>query len=66
MVPDEKTVLTLKEVVDLTSLSKPTIYKYIRDGIFPRQLRLGPNRVVWQRAEVLGWLHDRAGAREAA
>ena len=66
MSTDEKTVLTLPEVVALTSLSKPTIYTYVRDGIFPRQVRIGPNRVVWRRAEVLSWLEEKAEAREAA
>lgn len=66
MSTDEKTVLTLPEVVELTSLSKPTIYSYVRDGIFPRQVRIGPNRVVWRRDEVLSWLEERTAEREAA
>ena len=66
MSTDEKAVLTLPEVVELTSLSKPTIYSYVRDGIFPRQVRIGPNRVVWRRDEVLSWLEERTAAREAA
>ncbi|MDQ0839518.1 helix-turn-helix transcriptional regulator [Sphingomonas faeni] len=63
---DDKTVLTLPEVVALTTLSKPTIYTYVRDGIFPRQVRSGPNWVVWRRAEVQSWLEERAASREAA
>jgi prophage regulatory protein len=62
----ESEMLRLPEVVAMTRLSKPTIYCYIRDGIFPRQIRLGPNVVAWSRAEVLGWLNERADAREAA
>lgn len=62
----DKTVLTLPEVVELTSLSKPTIYTYVRDGIFPKQVRIGPGRVVWRRAEVLSWLDERTAEREAA
>lgn len=58
-------LMTLPEVVALTTLSKPTIYTYIRDGRFPRQVRIGPNRVVWRRAEVLRWL-GMDEAREAA
>ncbi len=58
-------LMTLPEVVALTTLSKPTIYTYIRDGRFPRQVRIGPNRVVWRRVEVLRWL-GMDEAREAA
>lgn len=62
----DATVLTLPEVSRITSLSKPTIYKYVRDGIFPQQVRLGPNRVVWRRCEVIDWLEKKMAARKAA
>jgi len=63
---EDKRVLTLPEVATLTTLSKPTIYKYVREGRFPKQVRLGPNRVVWRRAEVEGWLDTREARLEAA
>jgi predicted DNA-binding transcriptional regulator AlpA len=39
-------LLTLREVTKLTRLSKPTIYKFIARGHFPRQIHLAPQRVV--------------------
>lgn len=62
----DTTVLTLPEVIKLTTLSKPTIYSYIRDGTFPKQVRIGPNRVVWRRADVVEWLESKLQAAEAA
>lgn len=59
-------LLTMKEVSGLTRLSKPTIYKMIGEGSFPKQVRLGLNKVAWLRSEVLGWIGKRAEAREAA
>jgi prophage regulatory protein len=59
-------LLTMKEVGGLTRLSKPTIYKLIGKGRFPKQVRLGPNKVAWLRSEVLGWIGEKAEAREAA
>ena len=58
-------LLTLPEVVAMTRLSKPTIYKYIRDDDhdFPQQVRLGPNRVVWVKSEIDRWLKRRQRAR---
>lgn len=58
-------LLTLPEVAELTRLSKPTIYKYIRDEDhdFPKQVRLGPNRVVWVKSEIDRWLKSRRDAR---
>lgn len=66
MVRDDDTLLTMPEVEALTRLSKPTVYQMIREGRFPKQVRLGPNKVAWLRSEVLGWIGEKADAREAA
>lgn len=60
-------LLTLPEVAELTRLSKPTIYKYIRDEDhdFPKQVRLGPNRVVWVKSEIDRWVRQQMKKREA-
>ena len=63
---DDDTLLTMPEVEALTRLSKPTIYQMIRERRFPPQVRLGPNKVAWLRSEVLGWICQRADAREPA
>ncbi len=58
-------LLTITEVSELTRLSKPTIYNYLRDEEhdFPKQVRLGPNRVVWVKSEIERWLKRRKDAR---
>lgn len=60
---DEQRLLTAREVTALTRLSKPTVYLMLKRGEFPRQLRLGPNRVAWLKSEVLAWIEARAAAR---
>jgi prophage regulatory protein len=57
------TLLTIEEVAVRTRLSKPTIYKLIRKGDFPRQLRLCANKVAWLEREVGEWIAARAEAR---
>ena len=59
-------LMTLPEVVKMTRLSKPTIYKYIRDKDhdFPKQVRLGPNRVVWVKSEIQRWLRQQMKRRQ--
>lgn len=63
---DDDTLLTMPEVEALTRLSKPTVYQMIREGRFPRQVRLGPNKVAWLRSEVVAWIGRLADAREVA
>lgn len=58
-------LLTIEEVGARVRLSKPTIYKEIREGRFPRQLRLCANKVAWIEREVEDWIAARAEARVA-
>ena len=60
------TLLTIEEVGARIRLSKPTIYKLIRQGQFPKQLRLCANKVAWLECEVGAWVAERAAARIAA
>lgn len=64
--PTSDLLLTMRELEALTQLSKPTIYQMVREGRFPKQVRLGPNKVAWLRSEVLGWIFARAAEREVA
>jgi prophage regulatory protein len=59
------TLLTVEEVAALTRLSKPTIYRLVKQGQFPRQLRLCANKVAWLQSEVSAWIAVRAEARVA-
>lgn len=59
-------LLTMPEVETMVGFCKVTIYQMIREGRFPKQVRLGLNKVAWLRSEVLGWIGERAAAREAA
>lgn len=64
--PATDTLLTIEEVGARIRLSKPTIYKLIRKGQFPKQLRLCANKVAWLEREIDGWIASRADARTAA
>lgn len=63
---DDDRLLTMADLKELVPYSKPTIYQMVREGRFPKQVRLGPNRVAWRRSEVLGWIDARAAERETA
>jgi len=49
-------ILRIKEVVDLTGLSRTTIWRKERAGEFPARVRLGENSVGWRVSEVNGWV----------
>jgi prophage regulatory protein len=48
------------------SVSKPTLYRMIRRGDFPRPIRLAPQRVGWRREDVQKWIDVRAALTSGA
>ena len=55
-------VLRLPEVLNLVSLSRKKLYELIRQGRFPKQVRLGARSVGWREAEIEQWLASRSHA----
>jgi prophage regulatory protein len=45
-------ILRRPEVEAKTSLSGPTIWRYVQAGTFPQQIQLGPNSVGWIEEEI--------------
>lgn len=50
-------ILNLAGVEKMTTLSKTTIYRKIKDGDFPKSKKFkGSSRAVWETVEVLNWI----------
>lgn len=56
--------ISLREVLDRTSLSKTHTYRLIGVGRFPRPVPLGPHRVAFLESEVEAWMGERVGERD--
>jgi prophage regulatory protein len=52
--------------MDYTGLARSTIYKYIKEGLFPKPISLGSRSVGWIQSEVEEWILVRIKARDAA
>lgn len=50
---------SIKIVQAKTGLSRASVYKYVEQGLFPRQRRLGPGRVAWRASDVRAWIGTR-------
>jgi prophage regulatory protein len=46
--------------MEITSLSKSSIYRREKTGDFPKRLSLGGNCVVWKSIEIDRWIKDLA------
>lgn len=52
--------IRINEVLELTTLSKSSIYRYIAEGYFPKQKKIGKRTVVWKKSEVESWLDSKS------
>lgn len=52
-------ILRLPEVIAVTGLSRTTIYDYIKNDAFPKQIRLTKQSVGWRYSVINEWLNSR-------
>ncbi len=52
-------LLRTKQVVELTGLSRMTIYRLEKSGAFPARRQLGSNSVAWLEEDVSAWVGSR-------
>jgi prophage regulatory protein len=58
--------LRIDDVVKFTGLSKPSIYRLMREGSFPRAVRLGERAVAWTINDLEQWAQNRPSTRSRA
>ena len=51
-------ILRLRAVLELTGLSRSSIYLQIARGTFPRQVSLGARAVGWRESDISAWLES--------
>ena len=54
-----KTILTMKEAQEATSLSRATINRYRQIGGFPKAIQLTENRIAFRANEIEEWVSSR-------
>ena len=55
----EERILRYDEITEITGLSRTTIWRYVRAGLFPPPRCLGPNSVGWLASEIASWMASR-------
>nr|WP_244590448.1 AlpA family transcriptional regulator [Xenorhabdus stockiae] len=54
-----KATLRLPEVCRRTGLGKSTVYKYISEGKFPKQIKTGERASAFIESEIDAWINQR-------
>lgn len=57
-------ILTLREVLDITKVSRSTLYQMLDRDEFPRPMKLGERKNGWTDAQIEEWIAQRAKAAQ--
>lgn len=49
---------TRQEVEEALTLSSATIYRWVKEGRFPKPIRLGTKMVRWKTSDIEQWLKE--------
>ena len=55
---DPPRFIRLPQVIEMTGLGKTTIYRWINQGIFQKQIQIGGKSVVWNERDVIAWMNQ--------
>lgn len=55
-------MLRLPSLLEMTGVSRSTIYVWMAQGRFPLSVKLGSRVVAWRYSEVLEWINACAGS----
>ena len=64
--PEPDKILRMRTVLLRTGLSRSTIYRKMKDGTFPIQVRLSENCCGWRESAINRWIADPASYTEEA
>ena len=56
--PETGQLLRLEAIISLIGMKRSWILQKVKDGKFPKPLRLGPRAVAWRHSEVMEWIDD--------
>ena len=57
-------LIKLSEVLNITGLSRATVYRFMAKDEFPKSVSLGANSVAWVEGEVEDWILAKVAARD--
>ena len=61
---DYPRLIKLDTVIEITTLSVPTIYRLMKKGQFPKQIMVSERSARWSESEVLEYINQKLQLRE--
>lgn len=57
--PQPPRILRIQQVTDTIGLSRASIYRLMKLGLFPKSIRIGIKAVGWLQSEIELWIAER-------
>lgn len=57
------TLLRLPQVIKATGRSRASIFRDMREGKFPRSVRIGDRAIAWRASDIQEWIETRPETR---
>jgi prophage regulatory protein len=48
-----------KQLLPILGFSAPTLWRKVRDGSFPKPVKLSTNITAWNKADILLWIEEK-------
>lgn len=55
----EDRYIRIKELATILGIGKSTIYRLVKDGKFPKQIKLTERAAVWKLSAINSWIKDK-------
>lgn len=55
----KKNIIRIDQVVQKISMSKPSIYRMIKAGTFPRQIKISARAIGWIESDIDKWIESK-------
>ena len=50
--------LRLPQVIEITTIKKTKLYELMKDGFFPKNIKIHGSMSVWRKSEIAQWMSD--------
>lgn len=57
-------LIKLAEVMNQTALGRSSVYKYMKEGLFPKPVTQIGKSVAWVESEIQEWILEKIGKRD--
>lgn len=56
-------LITIKKVCEITGISKPSVYRMMKQDNFPKSVQVSKSCVRWSLSEIQQWIEDKKKMR---